>query len=74
MNNHLYILFTLPITARQKVVNARFVFDTAVHKTYITKSVINALEVPFEVLGEEVFKYNGVKWTDINAVRHSGVY
>ena len=62
----LRILFTVPVAARQKTVNVHFIFDTGSPRTYLAKSVIDALEVPEVCLGSEVFKYNGVKWSDVN--------
>lgn len=62
----LRVFFTMPVAARGKAVNVHFIFDTGAPRTYIAKSVLDALAVPEASIGGEIFKFNGIKWSDIN--------
>ena len=62
----LRVFFTMPVAARGKAVNVHFIFDTGAPRTYIAKSVLDALAVPEASIGGEIFKFNGIKWSNIN--------
>jgi hypothetical protein len=62
----LRVFFSMPVaTHGGKVVNVHFIFDTGAPRTYISKSVLDALAVSEGSIGGEIFKFNGVKWSDI---------
>jgi hypothetical protein len=59
----LKILVTLPVSIRDNCVETHFIVDTGSFRTYITRSVLNALDVPELRLSTEVvkIKINGVE-------------
>lgn len=59
--NTLGVLVTLPVSARGRSVAAHFIIDTGAPCTYISLSVLRALNLPEVSLCSEVVKVNGVK-------------
>eukprot|EP00955_Chlamydomonas_euryale_P050392 354546-Chlamydomonas_euryale.AAC.2 len=60
-NTTLRILVTLPVSIRGKSVATHFIFDTGAPRTYLARSVLEALGVPEVSLPSEVVRINGVK-------------
>ncbi len=59
--NTLRVLVTLPVSARGRSVAVHFIIDTGAPCTYISLSVLKALNLPEVSLCSEVVKINGVK-------------
>ena len=59
--NTLRVLVTLPVSARGRSVAVHFIIDTGAPCTYISLSVLKALNLPEVSLCSEVVKVNGVK-------------
>ncbi len=57
----LRVLITLPVSMRAKSVATHFIFDTGAPRTYLARSVLEALGVPEVSLPSEVVRINGVK-------------
>lgn len=57
----LRVLITLPVSMRSKSVATHFIFDTNAPRTYLARSVLEALGVPELSLPSEVVRINGVK-------------
>lgn len=58
------ILFSIPVTGRNKTVNAHFVFDTGAPLTFIAPSVFDALGIPDVSVYSEVIQINGIKYSN----------
>jgi hypothetical protein len=57
----LRVLITLPVSMRAKSLATHFIFDTGAPRTYLARSVLEALGVPELSLPSEVVRINGVK-------------
>ena len=55
------VLITLPVSIRTESVATHFIFDTGAPRTYLARSVLEALSVPEVSLPSEVVRINGVK-------------
>lgn len=55
------ILFSVPVTGRDKSIQVHFIFDTGAPRTYIALSVLTALRIPEVSLSSEVIRINGIK-------------
>ena len=64
------ILFSLPVTGRDKTVSVHFIFDTGAPATYIAPSVLDALGIPEVSIYSEVIRFNGVKFGQF-AISHT---
>lgn len=58
---NLRILITLPVSIRDKSVATHFIFDTCAPRTYLARSVLEALDDDMHTLSTEVVRINGTK-------------
>ena len=59
------VLFSIPVTGKNKTVNVHFVLDTGAHLTFIAPIVFEALEKPDVSVYSEVIRINGIRFSDL---------